>query len=90
MTKEQFEEARRIVATLDELKYGLAYIDRLNVVNEIVIRGTYTDAGNYTRDDGVHVPYKEYNDETLAEVVEAVKKIINEKIKKFEDRLEKL
>ena len=89
MTKEQFEEGQRIVKTLDELKYALEYIDRMNVV-DIVIRGTYTDAGGYTRDDGVHVPYREYNDETRAEVVEAVKKIINEKIKKFEDRLEKL
>jgi len=89
MTKEQFEEGHRIVKTLDELKYGLEYIDRMNV-NEISIKGTYSDETGYVKSDGVKVPYREYNDETLAEVVEAVKKIINEKIKKFEDRLEKL
>ena len=89
MTKEQFDEAKRIVNTLDELKYGLEYIDRLKV-DEIVVKGIYTDTDGRTRSDGVHVPYKEYNDETLAEVVEAVKKIINEKIKKFEDQLENL
>ena len=89
MTKEQFEEAQRLVATLDELKYGLARIDKINV-NEIVITGTYTDTDNYVRNDGVHVPYKKYNDETLSDVVEAVKKILNEKIKKFESQLEKL
>lgn len=88
MTKEQFEEGKRIVETLDELKYGLEYIDRMKV-NEIVIKGTYSDKGN-VRSDGVKVPYMKYNDETLADVVEAVKKILNEKIKKFEDKLEKL
>ena len=89
MTKEQFEEGKRIVETLDELKYGLEYIDRMNV-EDIIIRGTYIDKDDYPRNDGVHVPYKKYNDETLVEVVEAVKKIINEKIKKFENQLEKL
>jgi len=89
MTKEQFEEAQRIVATLDELKYGLEYINRMNV-NEISIKGTYSEKDGYVKSSGVKVPYMKYNDETLAEVVEAVKKIINEKIKKFEDRLEKL
>lgn len=89
MTKEQFEEARRIVKTLDELTYGLEYIERMNV-NEIVIKGTYSESDGYVRSDGVKVPYMTYNDETLTDVVDAVKKIINEKIKKFEDRLEKL
>lgn len=89
MTKEQFKEAQRIVETLEELKYGLKFIDRMNV-NEIVIKGTYSDKDGYVKSDGVKVPYMKYNDETLAEVVEAVKKIINEKIKKFEDQLEKL
>lgn len=89
MTKEQFEEAQRIVKTLDELTYGLEYIERMNV-NEIVIKGTYSESDGYVRSDGVKVPYMTYNDETLTDVVDAVKKIINEKIKKFEDRLEKL
>ena len=89
MTKEQFEEGKKIVETLDELKYGLERLDKMNV-NEIVITGTYIDKDNYPRNDGVHVPYKKYNDETLSDVVEAVKKILNEKIKKFEDKLEKL
>ena len=89
MTKEQFEEGKRIVETLDELKFALERIDKMNV-NEIIINGTYIDKYNYPRNDGVHVPYKKYNDETLSDVVEAVKKIINEKIKKFEDRLEEL
>lgn len=89
MTKEQFEEGKRIVETLDELKFALEQINKTNV-NEIVISGTYIDKDNYPRSEGVHVPYKKYNDETLEEVVEAVKKILNEKIKKFEDKLEKL
>ena len=89
MTKEQFEEAQRIVATLDELEYSLEFINRIDV-GEIVIRGKRCDKDGYNDYDEVKVPYMKYNDETLTEVVEAVKKIINEKIKKFEDRLEKL
>lgn len=88
MTKEQFEEGKRIVETLDELKFALERINKTNV-NEIIISGTYIDEYNCPRHE-VKVPYMKYNDETLSDVVEAVKKIINEKIKKFEDKLEKL
>ena len=89
MTKEQFEEAQRIVATLDELKYSLEYIDATRV-DEIIVKGVHTSKNGYTESGGVKVPYMKYNDETLSEVVDAIKVILNRKIKEFDERLEKL